>query len=825
MEGWLKSVDRFYDGDKNLHQPWQSLRRRDEIRGTRGRSHSAFDTAPDYFSDQYTCMADDSSLSREEREAAMLFSVAEGHLEEEDLGKALKVAEEALNLFRKANSAKGVADTLRIIVRTRIMRGERKKGLIQAKEELKEFQMADDRRGEAAMLLAVAEACADELGGRAREDAIRSIAEARKILKQIKDTKMEASACLILSDVHSKKAEFELDEKSGFQSAFDAAKEAQSFYKDLGDKKGEAKALHAMAIACGNMSKVQDALQHGKKALAMFEDLNDKKSQGCTLCVIGQSFLMKDSVTEAKPEATRALEIFQDLGISGWEMAAMEVLFQVHVLQDEMEEALLLAEEGLERFQELGDKSAEVSAYFMIYRAHLMNDELILARNSATSAETILFELGDKKTLANLYLAAIELYFRREQPEKLLQAALQACRVFDQMDNCGHEQANAQLILMDVHMALGETTEALLAANKARELSVKEGDRKLEAISLLAAANIHSLSEQFAEAQESAEEARAIFKEGSSAKGEAKSLHMLAKVHADNKNWHAALDAARIAKNLMQDTGDRPGMVQILILSADVELVLKAEDPGGAKKTTKDKDRALEAAKDALAVAKKIGDNTLVIDSMYIMAQVHIVSMRLDDGMKTVNEAVAICQEAAMEKEEGRMLVLAAWAHFLSNNLEKGQEAAGQALELLQKFGDSAGEALAHEVMGHINERRAGPKQTFVAAAAEDFGTADQGADSQVAVQEEYTGPTVEVLARRLHVMVKDMFDVDDLENDTMLMDIGIDSLSMLDFQARIAREFPGVTWSPTMLFDYPTLQELGEFMHEALENAFSKKR
>mmetsp|Transcript_83615 Transcript_83615/g.249463 ORF Transcript_83615/g.249463 Transcript_83615/m.249463 type:complete len:826 (-) Transcript_83615:117-2594(-) len=825
MDRGLKGANRFYDGDK-LHQPWQGLRRKDEVKAMRG--HTAFDTSPDYFSDNYTCFADDSSLSREEREAAMLLSAAEGHLEEEDLGKALKVAEEALGLFRKAGSSKGVADTLRIMVRTRIMRGERKKGLILAKEELKEYQMADDRRGEAAMLLAVAEACSDELGSRAREDALRSLAEARRIVKQLRDPKMEASACLILSDIQSKKAEFELDERQGFQAAYDAAKEAQALYKDLGDKKGEAKALHSLAIACGNLSKVQDSLQHAKKALAIFEDLDDKKSQGCTLCVIAQSFLMKDSPSEAMPEAKKALEIFQEMeNLPGWEMAAMEVIFQVHVLQDELEEALALAEEGLERFEDAEDKQAQVSAWFMIYRAHLMNDELLLARNAATSAETILFHLGDKKTLANLYLAAIELYVRRQQPEKLLQAALQACRVFDQLDNCGHEQANAQLILMDVHMALGENTEALLAANKARELAVKEGDRKIEAISLLAAANIHSLSEQYGEALESAEEARAIFKEGGSAKGEAKSLHMLAKVHADNKDWLGSLDSARMAKNLMQDIGDRVGVVQLLILSADVELVLQGEDPSRApKKGSKDKDRALEAARDAVTMAKKIGDNNLVIDSMYITAQVHIVSLRLDDGMKVVNEAVAICQEVGMEKEEGRMLVLAAWAHFLSNNLEKGQEAAGQALELLQKLGDSAGEALAHEVMRHINDRRAGPKQTFVAA-AEDFGQAEQAAEaeSHVAVQEQYQGPTVEVLARRLHVMVKDMFDVDDLENDTMLMDIGIDSLSMLDFQARIAREFPGVTWSPTMLFDYPTLQELGEFMHEALENAFSKKR
>jgi len=260
-------------------------------------------------------------------------------------------------------------------------------------------------------------------------------------------------------------------------------------------------------------------------------------------------------------------------------------------------------------------------------------------------------------------------------------------------------------------------------------------------------------------------------------------------------------------------------VVQILIMTADVELVLRSED----KKGGKDKDKALEAAKEAVALAKKLGDDLLIVDALYIHSQVNLIAMRLEEAMRTINEAVALCQESQHEKEEGRMLVLAAWAHFLSSNLDKAQEAANQGLELIQKFGDPAGEALASEVIGYISDRRAGPRQQFV---AEDFGQAEEpAADSQVAAQEEYQGPTVEFLARRLHVMVKDMFDVEELENDTMLMDIGIDSLSMLDFQSRIAREFPGVTWSPTMLFDYPTLQELGEFMHEALQNAFSKKR
>jgi len=537
---------------------------------------------------------------------------------------------------------------------------------------------------------------------------------------------------------------------------------------------------------------------------------------------------MNQSVQEALPEAKQALEIFQGLGgKTAWEMSALEVLFQAHVMDNDMDQALLVAEEGLERFQEAGDRQTEVAAWFMIYRAHLMNDHLLQARNAATNAEAILMELGDKLSQANLYLAAIELYFRRQQPDKLLQAALWAVRLFEQLEGAGHEQANAQLILMDVHLARGEVQEALLAATRAKELAVKDGDRKVEALALLTSSNIHSIAEQHPEALEVAEEARAIFRENGSVKGEAKALHLMAKIQVDSKNLQAAIDAARQARVLAQDLGDRASVVQLLILTADAELVLRHEDPAAAKRSAKDKDKALEAAKEAVALAKKVADDLLVVDALYMLAQTHLVSMKLDEGMKVVKEGVALCQESELEGQEGRMMVLAAWAHFLGNNLDAGQEAAGQALELIQRAGgDPNGEALAHEILGYISEKKAGPKQAFIAP--EDFvggGEEEGAAESQVAEVQEYQGPTVEVLARKLHVMVKDMFDVDELENDTMLMDIGIDSLSMLDFQARIAREFPGVTWSPTMLFDYPTLQELGEFMHEALENAFNKKR
>merc|ERR1719265_196475 len=68
---------------------------------------------------RYSSMADDGKSSAKGREAAMLMSVAEGHLDDEEepaYEAALKAATDAMKLFKEAGSKTGSADAMRLVI-------------------------------------------------------------------------------------------------------------------------------------------------------------------------------------------------------------------------------------------------------------------------------------------------------------------------------------------------------------------------------------------------------------------------------------------------------------------------------------------------------------------------------------------------------------------------------------------------------------------------------------------------------------------------------------------------------------------------------------
>merc|ERR1712066_222699 len=233
---------------------------------------------------------------------------------------------------------------------------------------------------------------------------------------------------------------------------------------------------------------------------------------------------------------------------------------------------------------------------------------------------------------------------------------------------------------------------------------------------------------------------------------------------------------------------------------------------------------------EALELSRRLRDGQLTVAALHAVGEVHVAVGRLDDAAKVIEEAQELCQESGYEEEEGRIAMLAAYMHLYAERKDEAMEAGGKALMIATKREDTWGESLAQEVLGkiqaHWKKAEAAPvMQAVVDDAGAGGGDAGGAADSlAVAEPMEYNGPSLDVLSHKLQSMVRDMFDVDDIENDTMLMDVGIDSLSMLDFHAKVARDFPGVAWSPTMLFDYPTLKELCEFMDEAMREAFNAR-
>eukprot|EP00971_Amphidinium_carterae_P189971 3771114-Amphidinium_carterae.1 len=64
--------------------------------------------------------------------------------------------------------------------------------------------------------------------------------------------------------------------------------------------------------------------------------------------------------------------------------------------------------------------------------------------------------------------------------------------------------------------------------------------------------------------------------------------------------------------------------------------------------------------------------------------------------------------------------------------------------------------------------------------------------------------------------------DSDSIDTDSPLMDSGMDSLSSLDFRAKLSKEF-SLQMPSTMVFEYPSISKLADFLVEAIEDAVSE--
>ncbi|CAE8672605.1 unnamed protein product, partial [Polarella glacialis] len=150
-------------------------------------------------------------MSSSLREAAALFSTAEGYLRNEQVEDCLRVAAAALEVFKSLGDSgqAGFTDTLCMMAdaHAQIATAQQRKpeeALAMVTQALSEFRASRDRRGEASMLLSLAVINHDKRGRKKRGEALESAAEALRIFREVEDKKSEALTLLLIATAHFK---------------------------------------------------------------------------------------------------------------------------------------------------------------------------------------------------------------------------------------------------------------------------------------------------------------------------------------------------------------------------------------------------------------------------------------------------------------------------------------------------------------------------------------------------------------------------------------------------------------------------------------------
>eukprot|EP00747_Dinoflagellata_sp_TGD_P065941 gnl/TRDRNA2_/TRDRNA2_154578_c4_seq3.p1 gnl/TRDRNA2_/TRDRNA2_154578_c4~~gnl/TRDRNA2_/TRDRNA2_154578_c4_seq3.p1 ORF type:complete len:525 (+),score=160.66 gnl/TRDRNA2_/TRDRNA2_154578_c4_seq3:112-1575(+) len=437
-------------------------------------------------------------------------------------------------------------------------------GIKLAKEEEEKFRKANDKRGVAAMQLSFAELTYFSRSSAERMEAIRCATEAREVLSQCGDAKLEAVALHVLVVMHLQNFEF--------KQAEEYAKDGVAVMKAAGEKTGEAKAWHLLAGVFDSMRNSTDAMRARKEALKLFRAHGPRKLAAFELWSIAESYSGAKRHAEAMAAAKEAYMIFEEINYGkGYAAHSLCFLVEAYTGMGNKKRAVELAKEGLAKFQERGDVRSEVVIQGGLVAALLgpTGDESIVeAMEVAEDMLANIRSLGDTLWEAETLKMISGLHFKNGDHASGEETLMEAGELFKEI---GHEQCQADTLDTAVrcHVATKDFDKALSAAESKREhyrntkQPIKEGLALLHVAQVIASRPDCDKA-MLDDAMAKAKDAQRMFQDVGDKAHEAACLGTIAEFYSAMSDNPNALRSAMRARELFHFAGDKVNQAKLL---------------------------------------------------------------------------------------------------------------------------------------------------------------------------------------------------------------------------------------------------------------------
>lgn len=784
-------------------------------------------------------------------EARAALEVAEGHLDGEQDGDAMKAAHDALTAFRAQGDASGIADSIHIIAQCYIIQDRPKMAVEMARQELTKFKQMGNDVASAKMLLSIAEADGDV---QAAIDALSSFSVAG-------DDKLIAKAQLAVANAHLKKSLNDGDKTSEVSAASIAATNALALYQKRGDRKGEARALHVLAAVHAADGKFAEAIATAESSLQIFSDLGFRKLEASEYSSIASWYLEDNKPRKALYYAQEAVELYRSGGPSVKESQALRVVVRAYLAKGNQSQALSEASGGMQRAQELENQKMEADAYMLQFEAFLAFNEMDQALISLERAIDTFRQVGDNDNECKLLCTASEMHLSERSYIKAADESLRAIELVKATKNW-MQMASALRCYVNSKIQMGEAKDAVNVAIDAREVFEKNGAPKAEASACLSLCQAHRANKKFDRAATAAKAAQEIAYQAEDEKLEANACSIMADVYMQDDRFDKAVRAAEQARRLWKGLESQSNEANALNIIAqayvnvqhkketmDIKGMPSASSMGGGW------DKALKASTEALRISRELSDDEggklFTATALCTLAEVHLAKKSGDEALQCANEAVSLFFEGGDEPSAGHAWVLCAQADILKEDYNQARDDANEGLEIFKSSGDERGKNYAQSVLdladrlgpAHAQATGFSPEmmqammaqmgggigpatpagkvpqsgQVAVPAAAAAAPTAvARPAGGNVTSLDVKSGMSVELVAAKIkEVALGIIGDEEDIEVDTPLMQAGLTSNTAVLLRDELGTAIPGVNLPPTLMFDYPSIQAISDFIVE----------
>jgi tetratricopeptide (TPR) repeat protein len=275
-----------------------------------------------------------------------------------------------------------------------------------------------------------------------------------------------------------------------YPGATEALETALSISRALGDRLGQANALTNLAIARRETGDYPGAAETLETALDIYRDLGDRQGQASALSNLGIARYLTGDFPAAVQALEAGLDIYRDLGDRQGQASALSSLGIARYLTGDFPAAAKILETALDISRDLGDRQGQASALNNLGETRRLTGDLAGAAQALEAALDISRDLGNRLGQATTltFLGSVR-RLTGDYPgaTEALEAALSISR--DLGDRLG--QGNALCFLGVTRRLTGDYPGATEALEAALVILRDLGDRGGEAETLNEAGTLH----------------------------------------------------------------------------------------------------------------------------------------------------------------------------------------------------------------------------------------------------------------------------------------------------------------------------------------------
>eukprot|EP00440_Ansanella_granifera_P037552 gb/GFBE01040744.1/.p1 GENE.gb/GFBE01040744.1/~~gb/GFBE01040744.1/.p1 ORF type:complete len:827 (+),score=230.53 gb/GFBE01040744.1/:1-2481(+) len=739
-----------------------------------------------------------------------------------------------------------------------------------ANQALLEFREKKSRYGEALMLMLSSDIILESnripesrRGNKKRQEVVDRANTALRIFQELGEKKLEAEAMVVLATG--------ILTQNDEEKAIVWLEQAVKLSRALGDRKGEAQALYRSCLALNNMPSSKDTLDKSialtKQVIEIYRDLGLQRMLAWQSDFLGKQYLLVDKPRDALACAKEAMRIFAELGYGkGWQTEARSTYCRALVGLADVKGALRCAREGVRISQAAGDKRSEILSLENLINVTMEGDafyecgDISEALESALKCVELCKDVGDKKWEANMLHNVAQAYLRQRDLEPALKAITESSAL---LDDLGQQLLRSMVLqtAIEILMAKGDATAALEVTKEIQRISKDLGKPSRQANAMLMEAQVYFATGNCEQALRVTQEAQALFQQYKDKKGEGLCWSVIADVRKSMGEQGDALRASRTTQALYQQVGDKRSQAYAMKTStslfvankSDQEAVKSAHEALALARATgepkaevemlnlvaqatlnsiirqsqvlddqeavdfiaENEGRAVRPAREAAALARKLGDKQMTGIATYSLAQCHAVAGRTAAAVQAATESRSLFMQTWDRQGEAMSVLMLAESIVLNGDNDGGRNLAKESFQLFKDLEDKDGMEKAQKTLDQIDQIAGGLAGTGSPMPTSPATPATAQAESAAIVKRKVGLSPDKAKDLAMKVAFEAIGTGEDVTLDDALMDIGLDSLAAIAFREQLQHN-AGVPLPSTLIFDYPTLSAVVDHLVEA---------